>query len=305
MKPSLQAVMIVLLLTAEMACSGQVHAEACPPPGWSKSLLVELGKRDFSIDDDTLRNDLARDLQACLRSPDPALRDGVAFAAYAKWLRSSQLTAATRISLLDAQLAVLEGADDPTGFARPFAALVLAELARADAMKQELTPAQRSRLLASAVGYLGTVSDYRGFDASEGWRHGVAHGADLLMQLSRHPALGHAELLPMLDAVAAKIAPAGEHSYVFGEPERLARPIIFLALRDIFDEPVWHQWFERISSPKPFAGWNEVFATQSGLAKRHNTKGFLLGLYVAAQEADKPGLRRLLTPLRQALQRVD
>jgi hypothetical protein len=109
----------------------------------------------------------------------------------------------------------------------------------------------------------------------------------------------------VLDAVAAKVAPDGEHFYVFGEPERLARPIIFLALRDIFDEPAWNEWFERISSPKPFNGWNEMFASRSGLAKRHNTKAFLLALYLAAQETEKPGLRRLLAPLRQALQRVD
>ena len=31
-----------------------------------------------------------------------------------------------------------------------------------------------------------SVRDYRGFDAKQGWRHGVAHGADLLLQLSRN-----------------------------------------------------------------------------------------------------------------------
>ena len=229
----------------------------------------------------------------------------MAYTAYAKWLRSGQLALATRMNLLDHQLTVLDGAEDAAGFARPFAALVLAELARADALKQELTPAQRNRLLVSAASYVGTVSDYRGFNDTEGWRHGVAHGADLLMQLSRHPSLARADLLPILDAVAARIAPDGEHFYVFGEPERLARPIIFLAMRDVFDGPTWQQWLERISSPKPFTGWNETFSSRSGLAKRHNTKAFLLALYVVAQETENPALRRLLTPLRQALQSMD
>lgn len=283
MKLNFQHATIILQLAIGVAWLDQAHAETCPRAGWSKTSLLDLRRREFSIGEETPRNTLARNLQVCLRSPDPALRDDVAFAALQKWLRSAQLTAETRIDLLNNQLAVLGAAQDAAGFAQPFAALVLAELARADAIRQELTPEQRNRLLASAVRYLGAVNDYRGFDARVGWRHGIAHGADLLMQLARHPSLGRAELLQLLDGVAAKIAPDAEHFYVFGEPERLTRPIMFLALRDIFDEPTWHEWFERISSPKPFASWAEMFASPSGLAKRNNTKAFLLALYATVQ----------------------
>src|SRR5258705_220852 len=79
-------------------------------------------------------------------------------------------------------------------------------------------------------GLLG-VTDRRGFDATQGWRHGVAHGADLLLQLGLNPALSAAQLDAIVQAIASQVAPAGEHFYVYGEPERLARPIAYIAKR--------------------------------------------------------------------------
>lgn len=82
------------------------------------------------------------------------------------------------------------------------------------------------------------MRDYRGFDDRQGWRHGVAHGADLLMQLSLNPAFGKPELTRIRDAVAAQVMPAG-HAYVFGEGERMAAPIVYIARRGVFTEAEW------------------------------------------------------------------
>jgi hypothetical protein len=49
------------------------------------------------------------------------------------------------------------------------------------------------------------VSDYRGFDDKEGWRHGVAHGSDWLMQLALNPALDRGQLDQMLAAIATQV----------------------------------------------------------------------------------------------------
>src|SRR5690606_22331598 len=98
-----------------------------------------------------------------------------------------------------------------------------------------LTPAQRIALVTTATTYVEGVRDWRGFDETDGWRHGVAHGADLLMQLALNPALEKPQLDPILAAVARQVAPAG-HFYIYGEPERLARPVVFALQRGLHDD---------------------------------------------------------------------
>lgn len=195
-----------------------------------------------------------------------------------------------RTSLID-QLATDEGDDE--GFRRPFAALVLAEVARVDRITPLFSAAERNEILATAVAYLRAIDDYRGFDEVSGWRHGVAHGADLLMQLALNPALDRAQLLQIRDAVGAQIVPAGAHLYVYGEPARLARPVLFVAARGVLTEAEWADWFAAIGSPSPFAGWGEVHSSQVGLAKLHNTRAFAQAVYVSATASEDQALAPL------------
>jgi hypothetical protein len=268
----------LLLLTA-CATAQAAAPNQCPPAGYDRAALEALKANDWVIADDAARNPFARALTACLASPDPALRDGIAFEAFAHMLRARQLSTETMLALnadLQARLIASEGA----GFERPFAALVLSEVARADRIEAYLSEAQRAELLDAAITYFTGVRDYRGFDAQEGWRHGVAHGADLLMQLSLNPALGKADLIRIRDALETQVAPE-EHFYIYGEPERLAYPIIYMARRDLITEDEWTRWFARF----PAAG-EDVFASQGGLAWRHDVNAFLSALYVNARASE-------------------
>ena len=149
---------------------------------------------------------------------------------------------------------------------------------------------------------LSRVRDYRGFSPREGWRHGVAHGADLLMQLALHPSLTRQEADAMLDALAVQVAPEGEHAYVFGEPERLARPVLVIARKGLHTPDEWKAWLARAAS---VPGGREAFSSVAGLARRHNAQAFLQTLYVALQETQEAPLReRLLPPVRAALAAV-
>lgn len=278
-------------------------AETCPPAGWTPDSLQALKKDGFHVEDDGKRQRLARDLLACLSHPDPELRDGMAFEALSTWLRSDAIDAPTRLALLEslqAEIFPMQGQGD--GFAQPFAALVLAEVARTDRVQAWLTPAQRAALVESGTRYLQSVQDYRGFVAGEGWRHGVAHGADLLMQLAFNPALDKAQLDKLLAAVAAQVAPRN-HAYVFGEPERLARPVLFVAARGLHTEAEWKAWLDAAAAP-PAGGWSGVFKDAEGLARRHDVRAFLLALYVQARDSEVPGVQALLPALRAQLEAV-
>jgi hypothetical protein len=288
---------ILLLLAASAALA---RAE-CPPPGWDAAKLGALKQDKFAIADARDRARLANGLLDCLASPDPRMRDGIAFEAWSTWLRGGQLDEATRRAALQR---LQEGlvADDPAGFLRPFSALVLSELARTDRIAPWMRPEEREALLLHATAYLSSVEDYRGFASAEGWRHGVAHGADLMLQLALNPAYDKARLDRILDAVATQVAPPGQ-AYVFGEPERLARPVLFVAARGVYTEAEWSAWLAKLASP-PSAGWESVFNDAAGLARRHDLRAFLLGMYAQASLSQQPGVQALLPGLRAQLEQV-
>jgi hypothetical protein len=276
-------------------------AAACPPPGSDRASLDALKVSKFELADDSRRQKLALALLPCLADPDPALRDGIAFEAYSTWLRAKLLDVATRTELLMALSAMIQpDPADRAGFREPFAALVLSEVARSDRVAPWLTSTQRAALVDNAARYVSSIRDYRGFDPKEGWRHGVAHGADLLMQLALNPAVDRAGLDRLLGAVASQVAPAGEHAYVDGESERLARPVLYAAQRGLITAEEWQQWLLKAASPAPLASWDDGFSSRAGLARRHNVRAFLYALYVNARQSGDANMQVLVPGLQAA-----
>jgi hypothetical protein len=175
---------------------------------------------------------LALSLADCLENPDPALRDDYAFTTLSALLRSGDIDSATLRTLKTDLLArLVEANADMNGIRGPFAALALAEVARTDRISPWMSEAERSELIAAAGTYLDALTDYRGFSEADGWRHGVAHTADLLMQLSLNPEITKPQAEAILAAVALK-AGTPDHAYVYGESERLAAPVTYLAFKE-------------------------------------------------------------------------
>lgn len=238
-------------------------------------------------------DDLALALLPCLSDPDPALRDGVAFEALSRWLRANALAEATRRGLLVALLpALAPGGADVDGFRQPFAALVLSEVARSDRKAPWMTPDERQSLVDAAAGYMRAIRDHRGFEAGAGWRHGVAHDADLMLQLALDPAIDKAQLDTLLAALATQVAPPG-HAYVFGEPGRLARAVAYAALRGMHTDAEWTAWLQAVSAPAPYKDWPTAGASEAGLARHHDVRAFLLELQSAVGGSSDPALLRL------------
>lgn len=268
----------LLAAFAALCLCAPAHAQtACPPAPYDAARLQALEANDWAVPSDRERNRLALALTACLASPDPALRDGVVFEAPAHWLRERQLSVETMRALAEDLDRRLFSAD-ANGFERPFAALVLSEVVRADRIEAYLAADTRVRILDHALTYFAGIDDYRGFDEREGWRHGVAHGADLLLQLSLNPAFGKPELERIRDAIAGQVAPEG-HFYIYGESQRLAAPIVYMAQRGLIGEEEWTRWFARF----PPAEGEALFASQAGLARRHNLIAFLQTVWLNAR----------------------
>lgn len=290
-------------LFALLFCSLAAHAQ-CPPAGESAVSLQALKIRGWKsprLESPAARQTLALGLVECLRDANPQLRDELAFNGLQSMMREGQLEAPTLQVLRTRLLATLAEPTDATGFGKPFAALGLAEVVRADRIRPFLLPAQRDEIVERSAAYLAGVRDYRGFDEREGWRHGVAHGSDLMVQLAVHPLLQRAQGETVLAAVASQVMPAGEHFYHYGEAERLMAPVFYLARRGWWKAEDWERWLgavvARLPHPEPM--------TQAGLAARHNIGAFLQALYVSVQEIGNDEVKNALLPgLRKAIKDV-
>lgn len=236
-------------------------------------------------------DDLAA-LAMCLGDPDPAVRDGFAFTLWSEGLRGRHLSSAQMRQALARLGGMVAGDEDAGGFRRPFAALALSEVARADRIEAYLTDAELHALAQTGASYLSGVTDYRGFTPGEGWRHGVAHGADLALQLALNPRLTHGDADLLLGAIVVQIAPHASPYYRHGEPSRLARPVLFLARRADIDDVAWAAWFAALH-PDDGPRWTKAHAGDAGLSAVHNTMAFASAIYVSSAEASDPRIRRL------------
>jgi len=277
----------------------------CKPLGWDKAKLLELRTNKFAIADDDKRQKFALALLNCVGNPDPDLRDKIAYEGFASMLRKKQLDPAT-IKTVAARLTAALYKDtygvDPQ-FERPFAALILSEVVRADRVEAMFTPIERQNMVDAATDYMKSITDYRGFDEREGWRHGVAHTADVFLQLSLNENIDADQLRMMRDAVESQITPK-QHFYIYGEPRRLARPILFSASRGLISAEDWADWFKKLGDPAPLNGWGEAYQSQSGLARLHNLKAFANIIYIGAANSKDPSVRVLIEPSLALIQRL-
>ncbi len=288
------------LLTLGDSASAAI-GPACPPTGYTRETLLALRHDRFIIADDHRRQSLAHALLACLSSPDSELRDRIGYEAYAYWRSAKALDAGTWTSIEQDLLGVLNGRDDAAGVSRPFAALVLAETVHADRDRPFLQKQQRASLLDAAIAYFDSVRDYRGFDEDVGWRHGVAHGADLLGELALEPDFGKEELERILGALATQVVAHDNRVYIFGESERIAAAAARVAARSKQPVEAWQAWLAGVAAPAPLPGWAEAYSSVHGLAKRQNTMNFLLALYAELGQSKDVALRALAVSVAEAM----
>ena len=291
----LSKVALILGLLVLTPISSSALAQSCPPAGYNKQSLMELRQNKWDIKNDKKRQETALALLPCLASPDPQLRDEIAFEALSFWMRNKLLDTIS-IRQIEQQLLKQLADTKPAAnadYGKPFAALTLAEVSRVDRLQAFMSDEERKAMVDAAVQYLSTITDYRGFDEKEGWRHGVAHAADWMLQLALNPQISVEQHQQILNALATQIK-TEKHFYTYGEPERLMAPVFFIAMRSKLDNAAWKTWFDELLQGSPSASQGN---TQAALARRHNLKAFLQAFYVNVQESKQEQIKERLLPL--------
>jgi hypothetical protein len=220
------------------------HAQARSRDAW-----VVLARGGFAVPAGTTASALLVEMNALLASPDPVLRDEVAYSAAERWILRDKAVAPDDLRrLLALWSANLDDGLGATGddrvFKRSFSALCLSLIAAREVAAPFLTAAEGQQLFDRLLDYFARERDLRGYDATRGWMHTVAHTADAFKFLARTTAFAPANLGRLLDGVRAKIESA-DSVFVWGENDRLAWALHAAVRRADADTTAFEAWTAR------------------------------------------------------------
>jgi hypothetical protein len=244
---------------------------------------------------------LVDELAALLGSPDPELRDAIAYSTLANWIYQRKIVGADALRrLTDRLLANLRAGlgerDTDSVFGRSFSALMLSVIAARDNADPFLAADDWRRIEREALAYLAAEHDVRGYDSGKGWIHSAAHTADLIKFLARSRHVDAAEQSRILDAVAGKLTTTPT-VLSFGEDERFARALLSIVARADFDGDAFGAWLTR---SKPAVDSRPTLAQ---LSASQNWKNTLAKLEVLLSNDPQPSeaVAAARTRLRAAL----
>jgi hypothetical protein len=272
----------------------QLVAAAClvlslaPAQGHDKAYWRAIVEAKFEVPSGSTVQALAPELVASLGSPDPEMRDDLAFSILTAWTyrqkRLSPDDLRPMITMLQAQLRKDIGSTGTDAvLLRSFSALTLSVIAARDNDAPFLSAAEFDSLLDAALAYLRDERDTRGFDAARGWLHSAAHTSDLLKFLARNPRLTPAGQGRILAALLAKNREAAA-PFNQGEDERMARVPISIVRRADFDRDGFRAWLTAAAAAAAFP----EPATPDALRAEQNVRHLLMALWTELSVDERP-----------------
>lgn len=254
-----------------------------------KAFWQNIKAHDFAVPAGYSMTDLTSELLSYLGSTDPDLRERAAYRILLEWIDRDSYSHAELWEMavrLGHNLTIGLGAhDDDTVFLRAYSSLILTEIVYYDLIHPGFSGDAIHVMLDQALAYLPAENDLRDYIPEKEWAHAVAHNADCLLVLSKHPLLSVSDLMRILEVIAERITAPVDHVYVYDEEARLVRPVMVALQRDLLALPFLSVWLERLVHPREPIDWSEEDAgehTQSNTSEvcaRHNTKSFLYSLY--------------------------
>jgi len=256
----------------------------------------------LAVPDDRPLAELTAELTTMLGSPDPHVRDGLAYPTLATWVDRGVYDDLI-VGLGDGMCAGLtvglgeQGTD--TVFRRTFSVLVLAECVDRD-NEQGLVPGAKLLEWGDHIAsWYVRERDVRGFVPGKGWAHAVAHGADAIGVLARSPHFGRNELTVLLDVMGDRVLAPVEAPFGHGEPDRMALATMTVLRRNIVPLSVVEPWVARIAAGAERAVGGDV----DPYLATANAEAFLRALHLQLALGPRPPELRpdLLLVMVQAL----
>jgi uncharacterized protein DUF2785 len=239
------------------------------------------------VPDDRPLAELTTELTTMLGSPDPVMRDGLAYPTLATWVDRGVYDDLI-IGLGDGMAAGLtvglgeQGTDSV--FRRAFSVLVLAECIDRD-NQQGLVPAAKLMEWGDHIAswYL-RERDLRGFVPGKGWAHAVAHGADAIGVLARSVHFARNELTVLMDVLGDRVLAPLDTVFAHGEPDRMALATMTVLRRNILPLSVVEPWVARIAAGAERGAGGEA----DPFLSTANAEAFLRALHLQLAIAPSP-----------------
>ena len=215
----------------------------------TRSDWVALAKGGFVVPSWHTAAGQLTEMNALLASPDPVLRDEVAYGAAERWIVRDKVVAPDDLRRLQALWSAnlddgLGATGDDRVFKRSFSVLCLSLIAARDVATPSLTADEVQRFFDRVLDYFARERDLSGYDPVRGWMHTPAHTADAFKFLARNPLFAPANLSRLLDAVRTKLE-AHAAVFVWGENDRLAWALHAAVRRADADLAAFETWTAR------------------------------------------------------------
>lgn len=233
---------------------------------------------------------LAPHLTELLADPDPFLRDQVAYVAFYHWMVKNPAEMADdevrglTLQLRENLTANIGASGDDSVYRRSFSALVLSLVVYRDLNRPFMQQTEVKALFDDTLDYLQAERDWRGYTDENGWMHALAHTADLLKLLARHPHTGASDHRAIIDALYDVLTTPTGRVLTHDEDERLALAVLDVLQRDLIDTASWLAWVQR------FVSWYEAHKNGAFSPQKHapymNVKNFLRSVYFRVEGAE-------------------
>ena len=245
-----------------------------------KQLLVDLEGIDFASMEETELVALVYEMLEHLGDPDAELREGLISPTLARIAGENILSREQYMDLLEncmgeRHLFYNLGERGDSIFMRSYSALLIASLINADAASRFLMENDYAKVREKCIEYLEAEMDTRGHVDGKGWAHAIAHGADMLLALVKHPLFTPQDFPAILETIETCLFK--EAAYVDAEDKRFI--FVLRAMKEKgFEDQMLGRWIERTCSKL-----NERYKAEGFSYKYHrvmtNVENFMKSLY--------------------------
>jgi hypothetical protein len=163
------------------------------------------------------RGEVLDQLISALASPDPKVRDDLAYPVFATWIARGHFD--DSLDEVGDRLAAMFA--HPEIQARTFAPLVLLWVIRRGALAS-LEPGAVGRWRSAFGSWWLAETDIRGYDEQLGWLHAIAHGADLVRAFALSPDSSPADRASLVSLCVARLLAPTSYLFAHAEDDRLA-----------------------------------------------------------------------------------
>lgn len=265
-----------------------------------KSQLKELQEKELFCLNKQELEELIEKMLENIGDTDPELRDHLIYSTFMRLIASGLLSENqcqyVCNTCLDEQHLFYKLGETNTDsvFTRSFSSLVLTGLLVNDQQERLFSREYFDIVFKKSIEYLSLELDTRGFVEEKGWAHSIAHGADLLVSIVKHPFFNmecYHEILEVLRNCIFKDA-----TYIDDEDERLIFVIEALIERNM-DEKVLEEWIIPLYDGLELIYQEEGFSNNY-FRRKFNVTNFLKTLYFRnsfkrVQEIIKENLNKL------------